>query len=56
MIKHGLEADIVIAQLVEVLAHALLYRSDLQILLFECLSKLHLALEFIIFNDFTHSL
>lgn len=43
MVKHRLEADVIIAELIKVLADALLDHTDLQVLLLKGLRQLHLA-------------
>ena len=55
MVKHRLEADVIIAELIKVLADALLDHTDLQVLLLKGLRQLHLARHFIVVHQFAHS-
>ncbi len=48
MVKHGLQAYVIIAELVQIFTDPLLNRSNVQILLLERLVKLQLARHFIV--------
>lgn len=56
MVEHRLQTDVVIAELIKVLAHPLLNRRHLEVLLLEGLRQLHLAGHFVVLNNFANSL
>ena len=56
VIEHRLKADIIVAELVQVLAHALLNSSHFEVLLLKCLRQLHLASKFVFFDDLANFL
>ena len=56
MVEHRLQTDVVIAELIQVLAHPLLNRGHLQVLLLESLRQLHLAGHFVVLNNLANPL
>ena len=56
MVKHRLQTDVIIAELVQIFANSLLDCANVQILLLEGLVKLQLARHFVVVHHFPHTL